>query len=327
MPYEPSAARSRSRAGRTRRLFLRLALLVLAVGLCVAVLAPQVPSWGSLWVTARAADWRFAALAIGLFTLHTTLVLVGWHRALALVGVPTAFLPSARIFSLSLLTRYLPGGIWHLGTRLAALSLRGADPVRVGFSLLLEQLAALLMCALLVALLLGIDPTPLKLLVAPDPTAAVWWPLPVATLTCALILLYPPVFGRVLAAVARTLHRPCPPPPPAVALFGLYALHALALLVFAAAYMAAARMYGPALPLGPAGFAGAVLTATLTGFLAPFVPGGLGVREALLALLLRDALSGPALAAVVLAPRLLLVLAEVALLALVLLLPLEAPDD
>jgi glycosyltransferase 2 family protein len=300
----------------------RLLLTALALGLCVAVLVPQVPSWLALWATQQTADWRFAVLAVALFTLHTALVLSAWQYSLKFVGVSVRFGSVARIFSFSLLTRYLPGGLWHLGSRLAALTWRGADAVRVGCSLLLEQLAALLMCGFLVLLLLLLDPAPIALFDVHWPWVRSWWPLLALATAGAVVLLYPPVFHWLLDWTALRLRRPRLSNFPATGpLMRLYGLHLLALLVFAGAYGAAALIYLDVLPLSPVGFGGAVLAATLMGFLAPFVPSGLGVREAALALFLHDTVTGPALVAVVVAPRLLLMVAELGLLAVVLMLP------
>jgi hypothetical protein len=303
------------RGGPVRMLKQRIGLLGLCVvvpGLLAAGLAAPTSLPGAMLPAELDANWQIGIVAAALFLVHVSLALFAWQSSLRLLGVQTSRLTTARIFSLSLLTRYLPGGLWHLGSRMAAMTYLQKDGVRVGFSLLLEQTTTLALCASL-ALLLGLVDAGALCWLGTRVAATDSWRLLLPGTLAVMLLLYPPHFRRLLLWAARLTRRP--PVPSSRGLLIVYGLQALSLAAFVAAHIAVLKVYVDPLPTGPLTIAAAVLTATLAGFITPFVPSGLGVREAALALLFQHWLTGAELIAVTITPRVLLIASEVLFLA------------
>ena len=126
--------------------------------------------------------------------------------------------------------------------------------------------------------------------------------------------LYPAVFRVLLNKLLQTLKRPLLSKKiDSQALLLLYGIHAVSLLLFVGGYYYTASALIEEMPAGILLFSSEVLTATVIGFVAPFIPGGLGVREASLAVLLSNAFDGSDLALIVVLPRVLIVCMELML--------------
>lgn len=298
-------------------LFLRAGMLLLGVMACVYLVDRYLPSFQVLSSQGELAVWPHGVLAFTLFAAHVLLVFFAWHHSLGLVGVNVSPKLSAGIFLVSLVTRYIPGGIWHLGSRLLAMSRLGENSYLVGVTLVLEQLAALAVCLLLVLLFIGGG------LFFPEIDGITAGGALVSNgvlLASSILLLgglYPPVFRKLLARVFNMLKKQeLTVPLPSLALYRLYGIHALSLLVFALGYQQVlALVSGQALP--PAALVmGIVLIATLLGYLAPFVPGGIGVRESLIVVLMLPYMDAADATAMAVLGRVLIIVVEFFLLSL-----------
>ena len=245
-----------------------------------AVLVCFALTFKAQWATIAAADWRLEpgrfALATVILVVSFALVAALWGLALATTtGVPVR--RGARIWFLANLARYVPGNVWSV---LGAVELARREGA--------QRRAAAAVVALTQVLSVGV-----ALLVGLPVLAAEWArlgrPALVGVAVAAAVGLAVVAARRPLLALLRrrapdlALRDLVPPPRLAVQLVAGYALYwvvaGLAFGVFAASVY---RPAGAHLPLLVAAY-GAAYAA---GFLSLLTPGGLGVREGVLVLVL-----------------------------------------
>lgn len=221
-----------------------------------------------------------ALLALVLFLLHVAInaVSFAWLNHAGGARLPAAVL--GQVWAMSLFAKYVPGGIWHVVGRGLLLNRLGL-PVRFsGVMGIVEQAVSLSICLVTAAsfhFLVGGN-TPLGL-------------------ACALLGLtgIVAVGGFAMPRLVGGLSwRPW-----------IYAVagYALAMVPYALGYLVLTR------PDDALRFVSALFLGTLAGVLALPVPGGLGVREAGVALLASSGGAGPLMGAMVFA-RLLILTAE-----------------
>jgi hypothetical protein len=210
---------------------------------------------------------------------------------------------SLRVWYLSQVSKYLPGSVWNYVSRVFLCGQKGISAPRSILSMILE--IVLILLAQAVVFLLSL---PFWL----EGHKSILWVLLILPL--AVIILQPRIFNGLLGWVARKsgLHDP-----PLVDLRpgnvgGLLAIYTFGAFVVGIAFFFFVNSL-VALPLRrlPA-LAGIVNLSFIAGFLAPFAPYGLGVREGLLALLLSQYVPAPVAAMVSLASRLWFTAAELA---------------
>jgi uncharacterized integral membrane protein len=235
------------------------------------------------WAEVQRADlrWHFSwphiAAAIALVLAAFALLADAWRRMVAGWGYPLAWATAARVWLLSSMAKYVPGKIWALAG-LAVMSERQGVPAwAAAGSAVLLQLMSLGTAAAIVAItglaVGGRIPGPLGLGLFAAAMAGV-----------SLLVIWPPLTRRVvgrLAPAADVTHVPGVGP----LLYGA-AANCGAWLAYGAAFYVLA---GATLPYAPLGFpeaVGAYTASYVAGVLAPFAPGGLGVREGILVLAL-----------------------------------------
>jgi hypothetical protein len=248
------------------------------------------------WDEVRAAplDWAVSPLrlvgAVLVIWLAFALLAEAWRRMVAAWGRPLPWRPAARIWLLASMAKYLPGKVWSLAG-LALLGERAGVPAwaAAGSALLLQVLAIGTG-----ALVVGVAGTAsLDLGSAFGKWGLV--ALGAASAAVTALALWPPVTRRlvaVLAPGADPVHVPGLKPLVFGAAANLVAWcgYGLALWFFAHGTL-------EAVDLGLGAAIGSFTAAYLAGVIAPFAPGGLGVREGVLVLVLRDQTGlGPALA-------------------------------
>lgn len=230
--------------------------------------------------------WTFVASLVPL-VLSKYLLGENAHLAAARYGIRISYSQALRLYNLSQLGKYIPGSIWQFVGRAAAYrTYFGATIGQIRDSLITENLWTALGAAVVGILFCGV---PLwRFLSGEAPWALVWW---LATLTGT----------GVLAIAALLLWRPSAPlryirsaaPTKRVAL-----VQALIWLFLGLSFWSLARAGGVAVPIVYA--TGLFAGAFATGFLTPFAPAGLGVRDAVLVFgLLPYATQGQALAVAV----------------------------
>jgi glycosyltransferase 2 family protein len=242
--------------------------------------------WGdSLWANwsdLSGYQWRFnpAYLAASLVVLLVHIVLLAqiWRWTLNELGLRRPWAETTRIWALSQIVRYLPGGIWDVAGRLVMASRAGYSRATVSASILLEMTLQTL-SAIIIFLF--------SLFFWQDATVGYvgLWAIPL--IPAGLVALHPRFLNTFLGQVARLMKVDFRPLPLRYAsVFMLLLLHLLArVLVGAGFYLFALAVY----PWNLAGLPVAVgifAAAWVIGFLVVFVPMGLGVREGVMTFLL-----------------------------------------
>ncbi|MCU0490238.1 MAG: lysylphosphatidylglycerol synthase domain-containing protein [Chloroflexaceae bacterium] len=214
--------------------------------------------WGTIYFGGLALCWAFlvhqGATSVSSSLLFTTL----------------------QVWLLSMFTRYIPGNVWHILSRAALASRLNMSAAQVVSSATIEQLLTLLGALTLVGITL-----PFWTIAAGN---HIWL---LALLPVGLLFLHPQMMGRGLAWVALRLRRP------ELAWHYTYR-NVLTILL---AYTVATLCSGLSLYFVLAGMTtvqlwhlptvvGVAALAWAGGYLSFFTPSGLGVREAILTLLL-----------------------------------------
>lgn len=286
---------ARSRTVKVGFLLLALALAVWAV----------VSRWNEVSAALTEIDLVLLAAALGLGLLYVVLTMFSWRAVLADHGTPLPLLPAARVFFVSQLGKYVPGGVWNI----VAAAEMGADhriPRRRSVSAMLVTV----LISIVTGMILAVVTVPF----APDELADrfgwVLWTLPLF-----VMLLLPPVLGRLVDLALRlTKGDPLESP---LRWRGIGAAVAWALLAWV---IAGLQVWVLAVGVGmePSGRTvalciGGYAFAWVIGFLVVIVPAGAGVRETVLALMLAGSLSTGGVLAVVLLSRVVLTLADLLL--------------
>jgi uncharacterized membrane protein YbhN (UPF0104 family) len=199
-----------------------------------------------------------------------------WTRLASLFGLRAPVRKAGRAYFLSILGRYIPGKLGLALIRIEAY--RPHPPERVALATGTELVTAL--SAALMLMLAGI---------ASAPSSFPFWLRLAAPagMVATLAVLSPPVLHRAAGLVFRLTGRERPEKLPGFArMFGLTALYIFPGLLQGLGLYALLLSLGPVQPGSYLAVTGAYYAAGLAGMLAVFAPGGLGVREGILMLVL-----------------------------------------
>jgi len=263
------------------------------------------------WGEVREADlaWRVSVplLMVAVVTLWAVFALLAdaWRRTVAAWGRALGWLDAASIWLLSSMAKYVPGKVWTLAGMAVMAERRGVPAWAATGSAVILQVLSLGTGALVVAgagLLAGTAPGG----VGATTLVAVGG----GSLAVTVVALWPPFTRRLVAAVAPAADLTHIP---GLAIVGQGALaNALAWVGHGTIFWLIARGTLPDARLGLAESVAAYTASYVAGVIAPFAPGGLGVREGVLVVALRHhAGLGGALALAAVA-RLVTTVAEVA---------------
>lgn len=275
------------------------------------------------WQALQGFSWQpHAPLLVASVALQAGTLAFGvavWRRVLRAFGTPAVpFGDLLSVWSLANLTRYIPGGIWQLvaGAELA-------DRHRLPRWLLLASLAVhighTLVAALLVACcLLPLSPLGEAIASWLPACSSIWW-LPLISLPLALLAVHPGLIRACLSLLSRLSRSELPRwrgtwwlSSGLLALMGAnWLVSGLSFWLFLAALFALPASAWP-------GVSAVHALSFLAGYGVLFAPGGLGVREASMALLLQPYLPLSVAAALAGLARLWSVAAELATVALAL---------
>ncbi len=242
-------------------------------------------------------------LAISFIPLicNQALVALIWKDALKTLGSGLSWREAFKIISFSQLARYLPGRVWGALSLIHLASGRGISPAcSFGAFVFLKVNILLLAGAIAFAFLME-----WKTGMVMNP----WWLM--LPLIMILVALHPGVLRWWTARLLRLLLREAQP-------IRMGYRQSLWLLLLAALYwgLAAVGIYLLTLAIIPSYngglffLLGTLAISWVSGYLAFFTPGGLGVREGVMASLLALALPGSAAVLVALAVRVRLILCE-----------------
>lgn len=223
-------------------------------------------------------NWPLLLLAIGAGALYFGGLALGWAMLLRNIGGSetrhVALASAVRIWLFSMMTRYVPGNIWHILSRVALAGQMQVSRTRVLTSATIEQVLTILGSLAVAALSLplwGVEVTA---------SAQLWLLL---LLPAGLALMHPGILGRLLRLVAVRLDRP------ELAWEYSYPTFFRLLLVFGLANLWAGislyTLIGGLTTVEPGHFpliVGASALAWVAGYLSFLTPSGLGVREAFL---------------------------------------------
>ena len=289
---------------RNKRVYVTLELIGLAVLLGALAYALR-DVWAEAAPLLKDADLSDLAIATAIVAAYYLVFVLGWLRILAAYGIRIPYRVALQAEMLSMLAKYIPGGVWTPTARVVALRRFGIKetPVVLASILLEAGLSAVAGVIVFVVGLVIIGGADVPLL-----------PLGAFTAIVA-VLLYPPVF----AAVAKRLLRPFGAsevkPLPSRTSFELLGFYALTWPLGGAALFFMLRSVGGDPEVASIPFLGGVsAVGAIVAVLAVFAPSGLGVREAsMYGLLLAVVSEAVALGAIVL-NRLVITLVEAGLL-------------
>ena len=292
---------------------IRLAVQVLMVALCLVPIGRQAAQdWGA--VSALVSQLRLpavlaAVLALILSSFFLPTAITAFTRnAASRIG----YRHSAYAYFASQPMKYLPGSFWILPGRVILLRGLGHDPGVSSAALMFEMTAQALSCSLVSVALLGAGG-----FTAIGYQQAAWLVLAGTLLVSALLLVSPAWAQRLtLPASTRQALAQLAAVPPLTRLrnFGLaIASYTVMWVLMGLSFYALIVATDPHLDLTLLGVAiGVSSLSWLAGFLTPFSPGGVGVREAAILLLLSPLLAEPQAVMVALLSRLLALAVELA---------------
>ena len=276
---------------------LRLFVGIIVLGFWVVYVGR---SWKDLAAYRWQPSYEFLAAALILYMLAWVGLGLGWQQTLLAVGGTLSPLIGLRIWVLSTFMRYAPGNVWHILGRVYLAGLAGESRVSVLASSALEQVLTVL--SALVVFLVSLP----------------FWPngggafLPLlGLLPVGIGALHPALWNRVVPSILGKLGYPFSVQAPRytvlLRLGLLYTVYHIVaglglVMILASLEPEARRLLGFII--------GAQAIAWAAGYLSLLTPGGLGVREGALTLLLAPLLGTPIAAVGSILARLLATLAE-----------------
>lgn len=251
-------------------------------------------------------EWAFLALACLSALVAKVLLAASYRGLLKAFGAELPWLQMMTVAWLPLAGKYIPGKVASLAGAILLFRRSG-----VSSSLAVSVVFMLNGLLVLVGLIVAV---PLTL----------WQPiraaLPLTWLWCALLVgggvicLHPKVFGRIgNFLLAKLKHQQFPRLPKLHDYAAPVAVMLVQCVMNGVAMWALARSITEISPIWIPFFISAAALASTLGFLAIFAPGGLGVREGILSLLLEPVVSAAGTAIVVVAFRIVHVLVDVVL--------------
>ena len=289
---------------RLRRVYVTLELIGLAVLLGALGWALR-NVWADAAPRLRHADVSDLALAVAIVAAYYLVFVLGWMRILAAYGIRIPYRVALQAEMLSMLAKYVPGGVWTPTARVIALRRFGVreTPVVLASILLEAGLSAVAGVGVFLVGLVIIGGADVPLI----PLGAFG--------VLVVFLLYPPVFAAVAGRLLRPFGASEVTPLPARTAFELLGFYALTWPLGGAALFFMLRSVGGDPSLSSIPFLGGVsAVGAIVAVLAIFAPSGLGVREAsMFGLLLAVVGEAVALGAIVI-NRLAITVVEAALL-------------
>jgi uncharacterized membrane protein YbhN (UPF0104 family) len=283
---------------------IQLVLLVLTVGFCVWAVRDQWSKAGPLLSNASPA---YLALSLAVVALYYLVFILGWIRMLDAWGIQVPYRVALQAEMVSMLAKYLPGGVWTPAARAVALRRYAGvtDTPTVLASILVE--AAL-------SAISGVIVFVLSLAWVRDVKAPLLPLVGFAVLLAALLhpRIFRPLFNRVLKPFGAHNIEPLPFP----LTLGLLLFYCGTWVIGGFGVYFMLRSVGAEVGLATIPFLGGVsAVGAIVAVLAVFAPSGIGAREAsMYGLLLAVTTTGAALG-VTLINRLVITLVEVVLFA------------
>ena len=264
---------------------IQFTLLVLTVGFCVWAVRDQWSKAGPLLANASPA---YLALSLAVVALYYLVFILGWIRMLDAWDIHISYRVGLQAEMVSMLAKYLPGGVWTPAARAVALRRYGGvtDTPKVLASILVEAalsaISGVIVFVLSLAWVHGVN-APLLPLVG------------FALLLAALLhpRIFRPLFNKLLKPFGAHDLEPLPFP----LTLGLLLFYCGTWIISGFAVYFMLRSLGAEVGLATIPFLGGVSAiGAIVAVLAVFAPSGIGAREAsMYAVLLAVTTSGAAL--------------------------------
>lgn len=291
------------------------------ISLRVSAIPPRLRRWASVglalvllaligWAIYRQRDAFSAAVSrltwsdlLGAFALGGAALLanaMSWRAVLIAVGVRLPLAPALRVFGVSQLGKYLPGSVWPVLAQIELLRARGASRLHTG-------------TASLVAMVVGVASSAgvgAALVVAIDERSrtSYWYVIVVAV--AGVAVLAPPVLSRLLTLVERMFHRTFQPLTISWGGMGTALSWSVVMWILFGLHMWVLGRGLGAEALSPVRATGAFALAWVVGFLVVLAPAGVGVREAVLIVVLSPVMSEADALALAVVSRVLLTIVD-----------------
>ena len=230
-------------------------------------------------------NWVLMSVALGVAIGYRVLNASAWGLVLSSLSLKLPTRLATRIRSLSEACRWLPGGVWNLGSRAALASRAGLPATVVGASLGLELIITIASWTLLA--LVGLAPHPESLHLLLDRlTGPGIGPLGTIGLGAVIVLGFllaiasrsPRLVSKIKGAINR-LRAAIRLRPRAMPMGAAFASYTLLGAMNGLAFLAVIHAVAPKSGVPPMVAVGVNASAWLIGFFAVFAPGGLIVRE------------------------------------------------
>jgi glycosyltransferase 2 family protein len=248
---------------------VELVAALVVIGFCAYAVRNE---WGDAGPLLGHMQFRWFGLALLTVAAYYLVFVVGWLRILDVLGVSVTYSAALQAEMVSMLAKYVPGGVWTPAARVTALKRRtGTDASgAVLASILIEAvLSALAGIVVFVVSLAWV-----RNVVAP------LVPLVVFGLLC-VALLHPRVMGLFAARLLRPFGLRALPPLPFSTMLALLVFYCLTWLIGGLAVLFMIRSLGEYPGLETIPFLGGVSAiGAIVAVLAFVTPSGLGVREA-----------------------------------------------
>ncbi len=210
-------------------------------------------------------------------------LVVLWSRSLAWWGATMRGSVALRVFFLSNLARYVPGGVWQFAGLAALSSAQGVSPVAATAAVLFQQAALL---ATGTALALAVSPIALETYLSrwgvALPSLAVRLTL-AGAIVVVLIGLLPPLLRPLRRVVERRISDVrAIPQVSTIELAGYLAVTFAGWIGYGISFALFARAVLAGAPLSPVTAAAIYVAAYVAGIVVIVVPGGIGIREGVL---------------------------------------------
>jgi uncharacterized membrane protein YbhN (UPF0104 family) len=262
----------------TYRWARRAAIIGLTVWIFYAILKPVWFAWPETSARLKTISPTDIIISASMFAAFLVLRGFLWRAVLIGLGHRIPAMPALRAWITSEVTRYVPGAIWQVVSRVAMIKPWGVRGSVVSTSQVLE-LAIFVLANIVMAIVtlawVGFGRM--------DGLARFWMGFAMATAPMLALILHPSIFNRVTNWILRRLGKP-----PLATRVSLRRLLALMMVYLGGLVWQSAAIWlllrGP-LQLEPHHLpivAGAYSLAWTAGFIAVWAPGGLGVREAVL---------------------------------------------
>jgi uncharacterized membrane protein YbhN (UPF0104 family) len=255
---------------RIKRVYVTLELIGLAI-LLLALWWALRDVWAEAKPRLEDADLSDFAIGTAIVAAYYLVFVLGWMRILVAYGIRVPYRVALQSEMLSMLAKYIPGGVWTPTARVVALRRFGVKdtPVVLASILLEAGLSAVAGVIVFVAGIVIIGGADVPLV----PVAAF------AVIVC--FLLYPPVFGSVASRLLRPFGADEVAPLPTRTAFELLGFYALTWPLGGAGLFFMLRSVGGDPSVSSIPYLGGVAAVgAIVAVLAVFAPSGLGVREA-----------------------------------------------